>query len=51
MHEYDTSAYNETKTYKQNAIYCLQYYKQNATRQALRKKKNMVLTLNEHDRK
>ena len=50
MHEYDTSACNEIKTYKQNAIYWLQYYKQNATRQAL-KKKNMVLTLNDHDSK
>ena len=37
MHEYDTSTYNETKSYKQNA-----------TRQALRKKKNMVITPNEH---
>ena len=40
MHEYDTSTHNETKTYKQNAIYCFQNYKQNATRQVLRKKEH-----------
>jgi len=56
-YEYTLSCVNTTpqhtmkqKHTKQNAIYSLQNYKQNATRQALRKK-NMLVALNEQTRK